>query len=29
LLTAVAATLRDTSARSRFLSQRAAANLLE
>src|SRR5262249_15289929 len=29
LLTAVAATLRDTSARSRFLSQRAAASLLE
>jgi class 3 adenylate cyclase/tetratricopeptide (TPR) repeat protein len=29
LLTAVAATLRDTAARSRFLSQRAAASLLE
>jgi hypothetical protein len=29
LLTVVAGTLRDTSIRSRFLSQRAAANLLE
>jgi hypothetical protein len=29
LLTAVAATLRDTAVRSRFLSQRAAASLLE
>ena len=29
LLTAVASTLRDTSVRSRFLSQRVAASLLE
>jgi hypothetical protein len=29
LLTAVAGTLRDTSVRSRFLSQRIAASLLE
>ena len=29
LLTAVAATLRDTAVRSRFLSQRAAASLLK